>query len=160
MKNKFTKLLSIIIASVLGLGLFSLAPNTYAINDVCSSNAPQSVRDAAGCEGTSDQLPRLIVNILNAIIAISGIVALIFVIIGGFNYMTSAGDSGKVEKAKKTILYACIGIAVCALSFAIVNWAILGPLGNGGDNTPSYSNKNDCESAGYSWNTSSNTCDN
>ena len=42
--------------------------------------------------------------------------------------MTSAGDTGKIEKAKKTILYACIGLAVCALSFAIVNWVILGPL--------------------------------
>jgi len=38
--------------------------------------------------------------------------------------MTSAGDAGKVAKAKSTILYATIGLAVCVLAFAIVNWAI------------------------------------
>jgi hypothetical protein len=38
--------------------------------------------------------------------------------------MTSSGDPGKVKAAKDTILYACIGLVVCVLSFAIVNWAV------------------------------------
>ena len=38
--------------------------------------------------------------------------------------MTSSGDSGKTQKAKNTILYAAIGLAVCVLSYAIVNFAI------------------------------------
>ena len=71
-----------------------------------------------------DQLPDTIAGILNAIIIVSGTVAVIFVLIGGVNYMTSSGDAGKLEKAKKTILYAVIGLAICALAFAIVNWTV------------------------------------
>ena len=38
--------------------------------------------------------------------------------------MTSTGDAGKVKQAKDTILYAVIGLIICALAFAIVNWTI------------------------------------
>ena len=38
--------------------------------------------------------------------------------------MTSAGDAGKIKKAKDTILYSVIGLIVVALAFAIVNFAI------------------------------------
>ena len=55
---------------------------------------------------------------------VGGIVAAVFIVVGGFNYMTSAGDAGKVAKAKNTIIYALIGLVVCVLAFAIVNWAI------------------------------------
>ena len=63
-------------------------------------------------------------NIITAIIGILGLVCVVIIIIGGIGYMTSSGDAGKVKKAKDTILYACIGLIVCALSFAIVNWVI------------------------------------
>ena len=38
--------------------------------------------------------------------------------------MTSSGDAGKVKKAKDTILYGVIGLVVCVLAFAIVNFVI------------------------------------
>ena len=63
-------------------------------------------------------------GILNAIIVALGIVCVVAILIGGIYYLTSAGDTSKVEKGKKTILYAAIGLAISALSFAIVNWTI------------------------------------
>ena len=36
----------------------------------------------------------------------------------------SAGDSGKVKKAKDTILYGIIGLIIALLAFAIVNFVI------------------------------------
>lgn len=124
MKSKILKTIFIITISTLGFNTLATTLPTYAQNDVCSSSAPSEVKEAAGCNGSSNALPGLITGILNAIIAVSGIVAVIFVLIGGINYMTSAGDSGKLEKAKKTILYAVIGLAITVLSFAIVNFAI------------------------------------
>lgn len=38
--------------------------------------------------------------------------------------MTSTGDAPKVKKARDTILYAVIGLAVCVLAFIIVNFVI------------------------------------
>ena len=119
------------------------------------NNYPESVKAACGCSNATDSpgIESVIINILNAVIAISGLVAAVFVIIGGIQYMTSSGDAGKVKKAKDTILYALIGIAVCALAYAIVNWAIsaidnssasaeetAAPESNGTNNKPSSNN--------------------
>ncbi len=72
-----------------------------------------------------------ITSILNAIIAILGIVCVVVMIIGGVNYMTSTGDAAKVKKAKDTILYGLIGLIICALAFALVNFVISNILGGG-----------------------------
>ena len=63
-------------------------------------------------------------TILSAIIGVLGFVCVVVMIIGGVNYMTSSGDTGKVKKAKDTILYALIGLIICALTFAIVNFVL------------------------------------
>lgn len=65
-----------------------------------------------------------VTNILNAVIAVLGLVAVVVIIIGGVQYMTSSGDAGKVKKAKDTILYGVIGLVICVLAFAIVNFVI------------------------------------
>lgn len=73
---------------------------------------------------SSTHLSDSIEGIINAIVASLGIVAVVVMIVGGVNYMTSAGDTAKVEKAKKTILYGLIGLVICVLAFAITNWVI------------------------------------
>lgn len=65
-----------------------------------------------------------VTGIINAVIAVLGIACVVVLIIGGVNYMTSSGDTGKVKKAKDTILYAIIGLVICVLAFAIVNFVI------------------------------------
>ena len=120
MKNKFTNLSAI----VTSLAISSLALPAYA-DDICSKgDIPASVKEAAGCNVGSTSVTTVIVNIVNTIIGVLGIVAVIFIVIGGVQYMTSAGDPGKAKKAKDTILYACIGLVVAALAFAITNFAI------------------------------------
>lgn len=69
-------------------------------------------------------------TILSAIIGVLGFVCVVVMIIGGINYMTSAGDSGKVKKAKDTILYGLIGLIICVLAFVIVQFVISTVLGN------------------------------
>ena len=118
--KKITTHISILAVSI--FNIIYLIP-AYAIN--CSDgDIPDEVKKASGCKGTSDDLPVAIVSILNAIIGTAGLIAVIFIIIGGINYMTSSGEAGKVKKAKDTILYSCIGLAVCILSFIIVNFVI------------------------------------
>ena len=71
-----------------------------------------------------DTLKDDITRILNWVIGALGIVAVIVIIIGGVKYMTSSGDAGKVKSAKDTILYGIIGLIICVLAFAIVNFVI------------------------------------
>lgn len=77
-----------------------------------------------------DNLVQVVTNIINVIIGVLGIVAVIVIIMGGVSYMTSSGDAAKVKKAKDTILYGVIGLVVCVLAFAIVNFVILNVLQN------------------------------
>ena len=72
----------------------------------------------------NDDLKGNIVSILNAVIGVLSFVCVVVIIIGGVSYMTSSGDASKVKKAKDTILYGVIGLVICVLAFAIVNFVI------------------------------------
>lgn len=61
-------------------------------------------------------------NMVDWVIGIAGLVATIFLVYGGVTYMTSAGDAGKVVKAKNTIIYALIGMLIVGLATAITGF--------------------------------------
>ena len=61
---------------------------------------------------------------INVILGLVGLVAVAVMILGGFQYTTSAGDTAKVTKAKNTILYGIVGLVIAVLAFAIVNFVI------------------------------------
>ena len=69
-------------------------------------------------------LPALITTISNTILALVGVVAVLFLIVGGVQYITSAGNPDNVGKAKNTILYGIIGVIFAILSYAIVQFVI------------------------------------
>jgi hypothetical protein len=109
-------------------------------NDVCSNVDPadkpsicQSTQ--AACASAQDKSTKLecksddpiVTTILKGVrlvdIAI-GIVAVISIIIGGLRYILSRGDSGQIETAKNTILYAVIGLAVALSAQVIIAFAL------------------------------------
>jgi len=62
----------------------------------------------------------LLLRIINIMLAVAGLVAVVFLIIGGFRYITAGGNEEASEAGKKTIINAIIGIVVIILSFVIV----------------------------------------
>lgn len=62
---------------------------------------------------------------LSLIFGLAGGIALIIVTIAGFKYVMSQGNPQETAKAKSTILYALIGLAVCAAAFSIVQFVIV-----------------------------------
>jgi len=56
-------------------------------------------------------------------IAIGAIATLIFVLVGGFNYITAGDDPDKAEGARKTLTNGVIGLIILAAAFAI--WRLL-----------------------------------
>ncbi|MBQ2695571.1 hypothetical protein IJG04_02985 [Candidatus Saccharibacteria bacterium] len=69
--------------------------------------------DGATCNTDATSL---VTNLLQWVIGVGGIVAAIFVLIGGIGYVTSSGDPSKLQKAKTTIIYALIGLVIVALA--------------------------------------------
>lgn len=62
-----------------------------------------------------------VVNILSWII---GVAAVIMILVGGFRYITSGGDSNGVSSAKNTILYAVVGLVVAVFAQALVQFVL------------------------------------
>lgn len=73
----------------------------------------------------------LFTRILTFLRTVIVLLALIFLVIGGFLYITSAGDEGKAETGKKCVLGALIGLAlgIAAPTFLKELYAILGTGG-------------------------------
>jgi hypothetical protein len=84
--------------------------------------------DELAPNGPSDLgLPEVTVSagvptLLNVVFLGAGILAVVFIIIGGFKYTISGGDASGIKSAKETITYAIIGLIVTLLAFGIVNY--------------------------------------
>ena len=72
---------------------------------------PSKAANAAGIQG-----------ILGVVYMIAAIIAVIVMIVAGITYATSGGDSGKVTKAKNTMLYAVIGFVIVLVAFGLTIW--------------------------------------
>jgi len=72
-------------------------------------------------QGSFTSVIKRIVDIFSIVV---GAVSVVMIIIGGFRYIISGGDSGNVSSAKNTILYAIVGLVIVALAQIIVNFVI------------------------------------
>ena len=102
---------------------------TVAVANVAGASALtlREGAEAARCDGCPENLfgdSGVFRQVTNTILYIVGIVAVIMLIIGGIRYITSGGDAKKVTDAKNTVLYAIIGLVICLLAFAIVNFVV------------------------------------
>ena len=85
-----------------------------------SSTAHAQVQNPAPGILAGWTLAQLIVIIVQIGMYLAGGVAVIFLLIGSFQYITSRGNEEGLEKAKKTITGAIIGIVIISLALAIV----------------------------------------
>lgn len=95
-----------------------LSTGNYLIN---SNDNPDVLKGATSRWSDSNDIREVIKKIIDFILVFLGIIATAFVIYGGFLYITSQGDDGKTESAKKIMTYAAIGIVIILISFALVN---------------------------------------
>ena len=96
---------------------------------LCSgSQAASGDTTQAGCTdgnlGNGESLKTLAGKIVNLVSIVVGAISIIMIIYGGFRYITSGGDSGRVGSAKNTLIYAVIGLIVVALAQLIVNFVL------------------------------------
>ena len=90
--------------------IFIATSTTVTAQDNCPSGLV-CIPDPLNCDGQCDLL-----GIINKIIDFLKIItiplATIMIIISGIQYLTSAGNEERASKAKKTMLYTVIGLAV------------------------------------------------
>ena len=118
-----------IILTILMAGLIVAPVGAYTCDSGSArvkSGGSANVTSPAECAQPKEdrEVGKLISQIATVVLSVLGIVAVLVIIIGGLMYVTSAGDAAKASRAKNMILYAIVGLAVSALAWAIVNFAI------------------------------------
>lgn len=66
----------------------------------------------------------VVTSVVNIILWVVGVLAVVMIVFAGIKYITSNGDSGKVQSAKNTIVYSVVGLIVAIFAWAIVNFVV------------------------------------
>ncbi|MEY4722686.1 MAG: hypothetical protein RLZZ324_199, partial [Candidatus Parcubacteria bacterium] len=74
---------------------------------------------AASIGLTTTDIRTLISNIIRYFLGFLGLLAVILMMYGGYQYMISQGDQEKVQKAKQTMVSATIGLVIIMMAYAI-----------------------------------------
>lgn len=74
--------------------------------------------------GTTKELPAMIAEIINVALGFLGIIAVVIILIGGFMWMTAAGNDEKTKKARALIVAGIIGLAIILSAFAIAKFVL------------------------------------
>ncbi len=125
----FGKISQIIIAALCMLtlsGLIATGLSTTPVAADTRGTVKEGVTGVGGGEAGNDgnQVKEVIKNVIGILSFLVGLVAVLMIVIAGFRFVTSNGDSNNVSSAKNTIIYAVIGIVVTVMAYAIVNFII------------------------------------
>lgn len=80
--------------------------------------------DPADDAEANDRINTILKTVINLFSLAVGIVSVFMIIIGGFKYITSGGDSNNLTSAKNTILFAIVGLVIVALAQFIVRFVL------------------------------------
>lgn len=115
---------------IISLGLFALPAKVNAgpfdaARDTACEGLEFNEGDSTSCDDSDgEKVGSTISNIVNIASLVVGVVAVIMVVVGGFKYVTSQGDSGGITSAKNTIIYAVVGLIIVALAQVIVRFVV------------------------------------
>lgn len=103
--------------------LFQIISSVHAqaINQIPASSTPHALNDR-------------MMQIVNWGLWVGGGVAVIYLIYGGFQYITAGSEKPQADQAKQTITYAIIGVVVISFAIIIVRWttSAITTIGTGG----------------------------
>jgi len=72
----------------------------------------------------SNDLRIIIGNLVRAMLGLSGAVAFLMFVYGGFQWLTSGGSPDKIKAGKSTLTWAAIGLVVIFTSYTLVSTLI------------------------------------
>ncbi len=112
------------LAQVIFVFVFTFAPVVtpqLAIAQTNPLNRKFACQEQFGqnCDNTS--VNDLIVRVIRILLGVAFAVAVLFLIIGGFYYITAQGNEEAAGKGKQTVINALIGIVIIIMSYVIVN---------------------------------------
>ena len=124
-KKTLRKLLLVFIPMLVIVGSLLLTSVVFAQGTTAFDGGTNYGLDQAGNFGLgTTPLVTVIANVVNILLGLLGVIAVLLILYGGFIWMTAAGDPSKVEKAKRILIGAIIGIIIILSAFTIAQFVI------------------------------------
>lgn len=112
----------VVAATVMAAGLITFAPLPGTVSADSKNDILNSVNSTA--DPSSPTVDRAVSAAINVFGFLVGFAAVIMMMVGGYKYITSAGDANKAAQAKSTIMYALIGVALVVVSQVLLRFVI------------------------------------
>jgi hypothetical protein len=75
-----------------------------------------------------DDIPKfvwtVVLNIVDILLRVAGIVAVVMILFNGFQYLSSGGQTDKIAAAKKGLLQTIVGLLIAVMSVAIISFIV------------------------------------
>lgn len=126
---RFASRIASLLAAIAVVVVLALPTGVGAVDfleDVCDGPGA----DSAACTSREDDGYRLIgadgliARATNILALVAGVAAVILIIVGSFQFITAAGDSGKISSARKTLTFAIVGLIVIVVARTIVVFVV------------------------------------
>lgn len=112
--------------------LFSAAPalaQSTNFSATSKQESCQALKDISPDGGTCNNpagrgVTGLMKLAIQMVSIVAGIIAVIMIIVSGFKYVTSQGDSNSISSAKQSLIYAIVGLVIVAFAQFIVRFVL------------------------------------
>lgn len=109
---------------VMSLG-FTVAPLAVSAQTGLGGALSSGLDKAAPTElKGATNLNEIIGNLISAVIGFLGVILFLYLLYGGFLWMTAGGDAGQVKTATAYIRNAIIGLVIIAMAYAVSTFVI------------------------------------
>lgn len=103
--------------ALLAFSLLLIASPVFVSADLVT---PTMINGAANSTNASG----ILATVTNWVLGIVGAVAILFIIYGGFRYITAQGNSQQMDTAKNILIKAIIGLVIVVVAYVIVQVVI------------------------------------
>lgn len=86
----------------------------------------RGIRDLVGPDPENfnrERLSTAIQTLINFFVYIAGSILMLYLIIGGYQYLTSLGNPEQAQKAKTSLTWAILGFIIVAMAYLVVRFA-------------------------------------
>jgi len=120
-KTILKNVISFVMIMLVAVSMFAVVGEVHALQD----GFDYVDNGDLGLSNTDITDPReMAVNVVRFFMTFLGIIAVVIILLGGFKWMTAAGNEDKVAEAKKLLVAGIIGLAIIISAYVIVNFVI------------------------------------
>ncbi|NCD35451.1 MAG: hypothetical protein EOL87_18870 [Spartobacteria bacterium] len=100
-----------------------LKKTQYIVALIVAVGLPFILADPAFAQtpGGVSNVENFIRSVITVLAGLAGLVATGFFVAGGFTYITSSGNPEQLDKAKRTLTWSAIGLAIVIAAFVLAN---------------------------------------